>query len=496
MKIIFNAIILSFLMTTVSLASPSINLYFEQIKNNPEQLLIFLDKMPKGGDLHIHAGGASMAENMIQYAMPDSLCINQKNYAVSLDKHCRASYLLSHSPQNTFLYNSLIDAWSMRDFHLGKESGHDHFFATFGKYLPIVSMHSGEILAEIVERAANQNELYIELMVTPDNNESGMLGKKIGWDPNLAHLRQKLLENGLDPIVKKISHQLNLDEAKRDQVLQCGTAKAEKGCDMTVRYLYQILREQPPENVFAQLLAGFEVANQDKRVVGINMVQPEDGYISMRDYKLHMEMVNFLHSLYPGVSISLHAGELNDQLVPKTGLRNHIKEAIEIAHAKRIGHGVDIAQEENAKQLLKEMAQKNILVEINLTSNAEILGIKGKNHPLPLYMRYHVPVAISTDDEAVLRTSLTKEYQRAILSYHFDYATLKNVVRNSIAYSFLPGKNLWDSNYHQITTECAKDIPGQEKLSLSCQTFLNSNEKAKVQWDLEKRFALFERDYH
>jgi len=62
--------------------------YFETIKNNPTELLNFLQKMPKGGDLHNHTGGASMAENMIADAAKDHLCINRKDDSVSLNATC------------------------------------------------------------------------------------------------------------------------------------------------------------------------------------------------------------------------------------------------------------------------------------------------------------------------------------------------------------------------------------------------------------------------
>src|SRR5690606_14407681 len=96
---------------------------------------------------------------------------------------------LSHAPQDAALYNAIIDAWSMRNFVHYKESGHDHFFATFGKYMPALNKHTGDALAEVAERAESQNESYLELMVTPDNDASGMLGKKIGWDPDLTKMR-------------------------------------------------------------------------------------------------------------------------------------------------------------------------------------------------------------------------------------------------------------------------------------------------------------------
>ena len=82
----------------------------------------------------------------------------------------------------------------------------------------------------------------------------------------------------------------------------------------------------------------------DDTWVGINFVQPEDGYIAMRDYTLQMKMVGYLHSVYPKVHISLHAGELALGLVPPEGLRFHIRQAVEIAarraHRPRRRHDV------------------------------------------------------------------------------------------------------------------------------------------------------------
>ncbi len=468
--------------------------YFETIKDNPQQLLIFLQNMPKGGDLHNHTGGSSMAENMIRYGMQDNLCVNRKDNSLSVNPSCATTDLLQHVVEDPTLYNTLIDAWSMRNFYPGKESGHDHFFASFMKYSPISSAHSAEILAEITDRAGNQNELYLELMVTPELASS--LGDKVGWDADLAKLREKLLANGMNELVSKVSQDLDNDEKTQRKILHCDTKQPAAGCDVKVRYLFQILREQQPVEVYAQLLAGFEAASKDKRIVGINMVQPEDGYLAMRDYELHMQMVGFLHELYPHVHISLHAGELNSSLVPPEGLRFHIHDAISVAKAERIGHGVDVVYENNPDQLLKEMALKHIMVEINLTSNAAILGIEGKNHPLPQYMYYHVPVALSTDDEGVLRTYLTLQYQKAILTYHFSYPIIKNLARNSISYSFLPGKTLWqDYNYQVIASACAKDNIGSKIISPACQTFLHENEKASLQWELEKRFKKFESQY-
>src|SRR6185312_15611265 len=95
-------------------------------------------------------------------------------------------------------------------------------------------------------------------------------------------------------------------EQKKQSLLQCGTPKAAAGCNVTVRYLYQVSRAVPPEQAFSQILTGFELAKIDPRVVGLNLVQPEDWYIAMRDFSLQMRMLGYLHGVYPKVHISLH----------------------------------------------------------------------------------------------------------------------------------------------------------------------------------------------
>ena len=112
---------------------------------------------------------------------------------------------------------------------------------------------------------------------------------------------------------------------------------------------------------------------------------PEDGLCLHDDYRLHMQMLDALHGFYPKVHISLHAGELAPGMVPPDGLTFHIRAPVEQGHAERIGHGVDVMYEDRPYDLLQEMAARQVMVEINLTSNDVILGVKGRDHPLPIY---------------------------------------------------------------------------------------------------------------
>jgi len=51
--------------------------YLESVRENPAALMDFLDRMPKGGDLHHHLTGAVYAESYIDYAVEDGLCIHR-----------------------------------------------------------------------------------------------------------------------------------------------------------------------------------------------------------------------------------------------------------------------------------------------------------------------------------------------------------------------------------------------------------------------------------
>jgi adenosine deaminase len=287
-----------------------------------------------------------------------------------------------------------------------------------------------------------------------------------------------------------------LDDAldERNKIENCGQPSARAACSVKIRFLYQVLRGFPPQQVFARTVLAFEVASQDPRVVGLNFVMPEDGYLSMSEYHRQMLMLDYLHSVYPTVHISLHAGELAPGLVPPDGLRFHIREAVDLGHAERIGHGVDIMYENEPQSLLKEMAARHIMVEINLTSNDVILGVTAPWHPLPVYRAAGVPIALSTDDEGVSRIDLTNEYTRAAMEFNLSYLDLKTSARTSLEHSFLPGASLWQQrdDFTRINSACASQTPGSAQPTQRCADFLKSNERAAEQWELEHRYQIFE----
>lgn len=472
---------------------------FTDAMEQPALLYPYLRAMPKGGDLHSHLTGAIYAESLIAWAAEDGLCLDLSQLVLSQPpdtRDCRAVGLVGadSASLDPVLYNQLIDAFSTRDYDPAVENGHDRFFETFARFSAATQGRLGDMLAEAQTRAAEGNLLYLELMESIEIGGAMAIGAGTPWTDDLDSMRERLLDAGVPAAATAAAQSIDMAQARRDELLGCqDRVAAAPGCDIAVRFLYQVLRAFPKEMVFAQILTGFELAQRDPRVVGINLVQPEDDPVAMADYSLHMRIIQALRPHYPDVKVSLHAGELTGGLVETAGLRFHIGEAVRIAGAERIGHGVGILQEDDALPLIREMARAGVLVEINLTSNDVILGVSGDRHPLRTLMAMGVPVALSTDDEGVSRSEITAEYLRAVRDQQLDPADLIYMARNSLEYAFIEGESLWagvgqrtdELQEWVVTKPCSESEGGLN--GNACLAFLETSPKAALQAELERR---------
>ncbi len=474
--------------------------HLERIRERPAELLLFLRQLPKGGDLHNHLSGAVYAESYIQYAADEGLCVDRETSTL-LQPPCTDAQGERPPAKQAFdehaLYIQLVDAFSIRNFvQDDNETISEHFFRAFLKFDAATKNHRGEMLAEVVSRAARENLMYLELIAPLDQMRASALGAQVGWDPNPAKLREKLIDAGLRGMVEAARRDLDAAEAKMRELLRCGQPTADAGCDLVVRHIFEVHRAFPPPQAFAEMVFGFEMAQADPRVVSVNPVMAEAAYVSRRDFDLHMRWFDFLHALYPEVRLTLHAGELAPGLVPPEDLRDHIWKSIQVGHAQRVGHGVDALYERDPEELMREMARRKVLVEVCPTSYELLLSAPGVPHPLPMYLKHGVPVALATDDIGVARSDTTAEYMRAMRLFRLTYPQLKSMVRNSLEYAFLPGSSLWaDAAKFRRVAACASDRPGQAALSTPCQSLFDGSERARLQWTLEAEFARFERQF-
>lgn len=466
--------------------------WFAENRNSPPRLRAFLKKMPKGGDIHTHLSGAVYAESYLQWATDEKLCVNPETGVISEDNHepcqVKPEVPVATAMKDSELYGNLVDKMSLRNFEYAEQSGHDQFFEAFGKF---AGGSKGQMIAELSNRAARQNIAYLEMMITVGKKYSKQFSQQVRFAGDIDVAYQQIIAAGLKGTIPAGQQELQGVEQQAKSVLACDSAQPQPGCATERRYVLQINRTGEPSRVFAEMVYAFETATAEPLAGGVNMVAPEDNVVALRDYNLHMQMIGYLSARYPDVPVSLHAGELTLGLVPPDHLHDHIRKAVEVAGAKRIGHGVDVLYEDNPFQLMKTMRERGVLVEICLTSNDAILGVEGKQHPFPEYLKAGVPATLASDDEGISRIDLTHEYQRAAEGYGLSYPDLKTLARNSIHYAFLKGQSLWASPaYSQMQPACRNS--DFAKPGASCQQFLDANDKAEVEWKLEQQFRAFE----
>lgn len=452
LTIIFAGICLS--LTTSGSAQPAdseqrVNAVLESIRQDAAALRQFFYHMPKGGDLHHHFSGSIYAETFLERASAldywvhrNSLQLQKPGFTPdkkSLSQWARFSTIRKEGNMEDFS-KRLLQQWSVFNYQaeLAKDSPHDHFFSTFFGFDPLLDDCLAIGISELKQRAIKERVSYIETIYNPIVHP---IRPETRWD---EQLRQSVSDSAalhqlmgilFMEIIQKPDFRKSVD-AHNQRLRHLHDSLQVDDAQFAMRYQNFVLRVKSPKEVFTDMALCFASANGEALIVGVNIVAPEDHPVAMKDYALHMEFFRFFRKQFPLVKCALHAGELSLGLVKPENLSWHIESAITIAGANRIGHGVDIPYEN--PELLKVMAQKGIPVEINLSSNAFILGLRPEEHPVSIYHRAGVPIVLSSDDAGVLRHHLSEEY--ALLYRHhpaIDYPAIKKIAFNALRYSFI-----------------------------------------------------------
>ncbi|MFI8826097.1 adenosine deaminase [Streptomyces sp. NPDC053431] len=467
------------------------------IGDDPAALRAFFRALPKGGELHNHLSGAVSTEYLIELAAEDGLCVDTATTTAVVPPCGPGTRPAADARTDSAFRDAILREWSMEDFP-PDGNGHDHFFDTFGKFGEVTWRHRGKLLAEYADTVVAHNQFYLETMVSPASEEAKRLAAAVGWDPDLAALHGRLVADGkLDKVVDAAVREADQGDAEFRTEARCGTDRARPGCELPVRWISQVSRGSSNERVFTQMALGMRLAERDPRFVAVNLVQPEDWDSSLANYRLQMRMLRYLRGVYPRAHVTLHAGELWPGLVKPEDLTFHIGEAVGVAGAERIGHGVDLRHEDAWQHTAATMADRETAVEVPFSSNAQILGVKGADHPFETYRAFGVPVVLATDDPGVSRIDISHEYQYARETYGLGYRDLKDLARASLEYAFLPGASLWQGNPtrdgYRLTGPCRGERPGAADPRPACRRLLDASPKATAQWRQEGAFAAFER---
>ena len=214
--------------------------------------------------------------------------------------------------------------------------------------------------------------------------------------------------------------------------LERGRERGEREFGVSLLWIFDAVRQFGADA--AQKVADLAVRYQDRNVVGFGIGGDE----RKAGTELFRDVYSFCfdHTL----RLTAHAGET-------TGPES-IWGALNL-RAERIGHGLNAAQD---PELVEELATRQVPVEICITSNLRTGACPSLSaHPMSQYFDQGVMITLNTDDPAMFRTSLAREYQLAQQLFGFTDEHLRELARNSFEASFLPAEkkltflNLFDA---------------------------------------------------
>ena len=127
-----------------------------------------------------------------------------------------------------------------------------------------------------------------------------------------------------------------------------------------------------------------------------------------------------------GWPVTVHAGEL--------GGPEAVDEAIELLHARRIGHGLRAVEDPD---VLRRIAERDVHLELCPGSNRR-LGLIHRlaDHPLRTYLEAGLSVSINTDDPTALGVSLAEELARDAAAFDLSVAELQRMMIEAAGHSF------------------------------------------------------------
>jgi hypothetical protein len=511
-----------------SLPNTGVAEYTGVISNAPADLVAMMKSFPKGGDIHNHLSGAVMPEDYIALGTLDDDCYGPaSDNPAQLAIRVRGSDGGCISPDRPLTLSGgneerLMQSLSMYQFkYTSIQSGHDQFFATFGRFGAVSGSDGdkGKMLAKVLLQADADAVSYVETMMSFQSSTVTSLAnllRKQFPDPasfsdagKYEAMYTYLKSNGLKSAVSNAGKDISTYVSQMKATLGCDKAPKNPGCAVTFRLLSEVNRNsalnQGPEpdlaKMFTQTAFSFLLTNSDSRVVGVNLVSGEDQPISMQSFAVQMQFFSYFHTTFPTANFALHGGELTPCFVGagNPALLSHLTGSLS-AGAKRLGHAIsfEYLNDGQKAQVVSLLRSKNVLVEIPFTSNAQILGVAGKDHPFTQYFRtFAIPTAFSTDDEGVSHSNYTSEWVYAYLKYGLKYDEAVNLARSSLQYSFLAGSPLWlNVPSAKLAPACAGQTPGTAVAPGSaCSAFLQGSAKANAQWDLEGRLASFQQTH-
>lgn len=197
-----------------------------------------------------------------------------------------------------------------------------------------------------------------------------------------------------------------------------GLEEGQKCHDIKVKIILSLIKSNPEWSIEIAQLA---VKHKDNGIVGIDIagdeLQPMD--------QQHVDAFKIARD--GGLHVTVHAGE--------SGPAENVKQAIELLHAERIGHGYHVVNNPEVYQLAKT---KGVHFETCLTSSIYTKSSKYETHTIKMFLKDKVNFGLNTDDPGIMNINIVQEFESAQRDLGMTEDQLIETVFNSARSSFLP----------------------------------------------------------
>ncbi len=396
---------------------PARNFYQSKEHIESTTLFRFINKMPKGGILHLHIGAIGDADwvlhkawdtpEMYVYWSDDNRNVKGAFQAFKKEDapqgFVQVHQLINEQPETYQEMRSLlvfeeemnadsVDIWKEFELIFARIDMFINYAPIYEDYL----VHGLQLLAEDNIQHAELRGPFLDVFYDLDN-KPGSLGIE-------AHAET------YERIYKRIT---SIDPDFTFKIIHCSLRFEDRTTiwnEMEKVYAY---RQQYPE-----LIKGFD------------MVAEEDaGYSTLYHAKEYLRLDSLERQYDVDLPLYLHDGESN------WPSESNLYDAL-LLDTKRIGHGFNLFRFPALVELVK---QRDVPMEINPLSN-QILGyIRDlRNHPASTYLRRGINCTINSDDPLIFDYhGLSYDFWSVFLAWELDLASLKKLARNSIEYSVL-----------------------------------------------------------
>lgn len=373
------------------------------LRNDQKALAEFCHLIPKGGMLHVHPYGLFtrkiVTDILIKYnpvIAPEYFIETVKNQGqVLYDYEIEA---LRSLPENTqFMSLSQAERSLFIDFFFLPTDPVAHDFTRFDAIFAfVIWMVEDEFLDEKMEI------VYLDF-----------LNRAVGH--GISYIE---FTNGFPPTIERLEKLTNW------------SVKFFEETGVAVRWNLGQLRFLPAENNANYVSAWNKllIDNPSNAIVGVDLYAIERGNPALEraqnayGYLSGYNAENIDHPL----QMTMHAGEM--------GNSSNVRDAM-VMGVSRVGHGVLLKDD----LVTLEYARKaQIGIEMNINSNHQ-LSVHDKNaepHPFLKFLRLGIPVSLSTDNDGIFDTNISKECIAAVSTTDVSYAELQAMSFNSISTSF------------------------------------------------------------